>query len=119
MNVYEVVTARILESLEAGVVPWRKPWRTETPKNLISGRDYRGVNVLLLQSTRFASSYWLTFNQARARGGSVKKGERGCPVIFWKVTDEKTARRKRGKPLTPTALVAAIESLVGRRTRAR
>jgi antirestriction protein ArdC len=97
MNVYEVITARILESLEAGTVPWRKPWRTETPKNLISGRDYRGVNVLLLQSTGFASPYWLTFNQARARGGSVKKSERGCPVIFWKVTDEKTARGKREK----------------------
>lgn len=92
MNVYEVITARIIESLSEGVVPWRRPWRVDAPKNLISGREYRGVNVLLLQSTRFAAPYWLTFNQARARGGSVKRGERGCPIIFWKVTEEKTSR---------------------------
>lgn len=41
MNVYEVITARIIESLSEGVVPWRRPWRVDAPKNLISGRDSR------------------------------------------------------------------------------
>ena len=89
MNVYEIVTARILEALSAGVVPWRKPWRTEAPKNLVSGKDYRGVNVLLLQSQPFESPYWLTFNQAKTLGGAVKRGQRGTPIVFWKITDEK------------------------------
>lgn len=92
MNVYEVITARILESLGKGVVPWRRPWRVDVPRNLVSGREYRGVNILLLQSTRFESPHWLTFNQARDLGGCVRRGERGCPVIFWKVTEEKTPR---------------------------
>lgn len=95
MNVYQVITDRILESLASGMVPWRKPWHTETPKNLVSGREYRGVNILLLQSAPFESPYWLTFNQARSLGGSVKKGERGCPVIFWKVSEE---RDEHGEP---------------------
>ena len=53
MNVYEIVTTRILESLAKGLVPWRKPWSSETPRNLVSGREYRGVNVLLLQTATF------------------------------------------------------------------
>jgi antirestriction protein ArdC len=88
MNVYEIITARILESLTKGVVPWRKPWSVETPRNLVSGREYRGVNVLLLQASPFESSYWLTFKQAKDLGGIVKRGERGCPVVFWKVTEK-------------------------------
>lgn len=92
MNVYQVITDRIIQSLHNGVVPWRKPWHTETPKNFISGKDYRGVNVLLLQAGPHQSPYWLTFNQARNLGGIVRKGERGTPVVFWKVTEEKDAR---------------------------
>lgn len=49
-SVYEIVTAHILEQLEQGVVPWRRPWRAELPCNLVSGKAYRGVNVFLLAS---------------------------------------------------------------------
>ena len=90
MNVYEVITDRIVESLAKGVIPWKKPWVTQTPKNLISGKDYRGVNVLLLGSSSFESPYWLTFNQAKSLGGTVMKGERGTPVVFWKVYNKET-----------------------------
>jgi antirestriction protein ArdC len=91
MNVYEIITCRILESLTKGVVPWRCPWSVDAPRNLVSGRDYRGVNVLLLQSAGYSSPHWLTFNQARDLGGCVKRGEKGCPVIFWKVRERESA----------------------------
>jgi len=97
MNVYEVITARILESLANGVAPWRRAWTTETPKNLVSGKDYRGVNVFLLQASAFESSYWLTFKQAKDLGGIVKRGERGCPVVFWKVTEKQESNGKISK----------------------
>ena len=87
-NVYTIITDRILSLLNKGCIPWKRPWRTEVPKNLISGKEYRGVNVLLLGSSPYPSPYWLTFNQARGLKGSVKKGEKGCPVIFWKVGEE-------------------------------
>jgi antirestriction protein ArdC len=61
MNVYEIITAKILERLEAGVVPWQKPWRTEPPCNLVSGKPYRGINPFLLMPAGFGSRYWLTF----------------------------------------------------------
>jgi len=48
---YQEVTDRVVAALEAGTLPWRRPWvssHTTTmpgmPCNAISGRTYRGVN---------------------------------------------------------------------------
>lgn len=95
MNVYEIITQRIIDSLEAGVVPWRTPWKSVAPRNLISKKPYRGVNVFLLSAMRHTSPYWLTFRQAKAKGGNVRKGERSTPVIFWKVFEEDGERFSR------------------------
>ena len=86
MQVYEVITERITAMLEAGVAPWNRPWRgaANQPKNLMSGKEYRGINVFLLGCTGYTSPYFLTFNQANRVGAHVRKGERGYPVIFWK-----------------------------------
>lgn len=99
MNVYEVVTERILTALKAGVVPWRQPWvGGEAPKNLVSGKPYRGVNVLLLSASMYDTPYWLTYKQCAERGGQVRKGEKATPVIFWKVGDRKEISPKTGRP---------------------
>ena len=84
-KVYQVITDRIIGLLEKGTVPWRRPWGgpSSWPKNLVSGKRYRGVNVFLLSSAGYESPYWVTFRQAKERGGHVKKGEKGYPVIFW------------------------------------
>ncbi len=85
-KVYQIVTDRVIALLERGVVPWRRPWAGADvqPQNLVSRRPYRGVNPFLLACTGFASPYWVTFKQAKALGGSVRKGEKSTPVIFWK-----------------------------------
>lgn len=88
LKVYEIITDRILQSLEKGVVPWRMPWHTSTPMNLVSKKPYRGVNVFLLGMQRFTSSYFVTYKQAAAKGGQVRKGEKSTPVIFWKMLDK-------------------------------
>lgn len=84
ISVYEIVTSRILEELEKGQVPWRKPWRTLPPANLVSKKPYRGINVFLLALQGYGSQYWLTFNQAKQLGGNVRKGEHGTKIVFWK-----------------------------------
>ena len=81
-SVYDIITGRIIEQLEAGTVPWRKPWTSGAPRNLVSRKEYRGINAFLLSCAPFKSSFWLTFKQAAAAGGSVRKGEKGYPVIF-------------------------------------
>jgi len=84
-SAYEIITARILEKLEQGTVPWHKPWSAGgAPRNLVSGKEYRGVNIFLLGCQGFTSPYWLTFKQAKQLGGSVRKGEHGTPCILWK-----------------------------------
>jgi antirestriction protein ArdC len=84
---YEIVTETIIKQLESGVAPWRKPWRTRTPVNLVSKKEYRGINIFLLAFQGHGSRYWLTYRQALSLGGNVKKGERGSKVVFWKIDE--------------------------------
>ena len=85
-TIYDQITERIISLLEKGTVPWRKPWKAQTglPRNLVTKKLYRGINVLLLHAMHYESPYWLTFRQALELGGHVRKGEKACPVVFWK-----------------------------------
>ncbi|BBD10107.1 ArdC family protein [Desulfovibrio ferrophilus] len=88
LSVYELVTNRILSIMEENKeLPWHKPWAGGSagrPMSFHSQKAYRGVNVFLLTACGFASPYWLTFKQTQARGGNVMKGQKGCPVVFFK-----------------------------------
>ena len=84
-NVYDMVTDRIMELLEQGEIPWRKPWRSSGgPRNLITRKPYRGINSFLLNCSAYGSPYWLTFKQAKDKGGYIRKGERSTIVVFYK-----------------------------------
>lgn len=89
-SVYDIVTDCMLAELEKGEVPWRKPWHTLPPANLISKKPYRGINVFLLAFTGFGSQYWLTYRQAQALGGNVRRGEHGTKIVFWKCNTRET-----------------------------
>jgi antirestriction protein ArdC len=101
------VTAKVLEALERGTVPWEKPWRTAglLPTSASTGKAYRGINTWLLsmsaEAAGFDSPYWLTFNQAKALGGSVRKGEKGTLVVFWKRIKVEDAEAEGGKKVIP------------------
>ena len=88
MDVYQIVTDRIINLLEQGTVPWRKPWNTANgmPRNLCSNKEYRGVNLFLLGCQQYSSPYWLTYKQATEKKGNVRKGEKSSLVVFWIVT---------------------------------
>jgi antirestriction protein ArdC len=88
-DAYQVISDRMITLLEQGTIPWQKPWQSGDlmPRNLISHREYRGVNVFLLHAMSYQSPFWLTFNQAKELGGHVKQGEKACPVVFWKWLD--------------------------------
>lgn len=85
LDVYEMVTNRIIELLEAGTVPWQKPWtEAGVPMNLMSKRPYRGINLWLLLSLDYERNLFLTWDQLKKIGGSVNKNEHGHIVVFWK-----------------------------------
>ena len=94
-NIYDIVTDRIIAAMEAGIVPWQKPWRadaTTTPTSLASGKPYRGINSLILGLVQMTEGYetalWGTYKQAQALGGNVRKGEKGTPVVLWKPVEK-------------------------------
>jgi antirestriction protein ArdC len=90
-NLYEQITNRIIAELEAGRVPWVQPWGSAKagvglPFNAVSDRRYSGINVLTLWnaivSRGFTSQAFITFRQALALGGHVRRGEQGIGVIY-------------------------------------
>lgn len=92
-TVYEEVTARIVRELEDGRVHWVQPWgdpktpaAVGLPRNAATRRAYSGINILILWGAAIehgrTGQLWLTFKQARAMGGSVRKGERGTTVVY-------------------------------------
>ncbi len=90
MDIYAIVTEKIINLLENGVVPWRRPWTsTGLPRNLVSKRPYNGINYFLLSASKYVSPFWLTYRQATELGGHVRKGEESTIVVFWKVEDLK------------------------------
>ncbi len=113
MNVYEIVNKRIIELLDEGTVPWRKPWKSSGgPRNLISKKPYRGINSFILNCSPYESDFYLTFNQAKQKGGSVRKGEKSTLVIFWKWLDRKDTDSSEGaslaSPGSPTGKIPLL-----------
>src|SRR5437016_6138363 len=96
LSVYEIVTEKIIKQLESGVAAWRKPWTCQTPANLVTQKEYRGLNVFTLASQGFPSRFWITFNQATSLGGKIRKGEKSSPVIFWNVAEGKETATQDG-----------------------
>jgi antirestriction protein ArdC len=95
MTVYEIVTQKILDKLDAGVAPWHKPWRGGAafqPKSFATRKGYRGINVWLLsmaaQDAGYKSPYWITYKKAKQLEGQVRKGEKSTLVVFWKRTEK-------------------------------
>src|SRR5215469_2753045 len=104
-NLHKEITDKILVSLKAGALPWRKPWSggvdvgaITMPRNAVTARQYSGINVLLLWSKADQCGYsdprWLTFKQALELGGNVRKGEKGTEIVFV----SKVAREDKRNP---------------------
>ena len=95
---YEIIIARIIESLDKGIVPWRKPWSLPPgvrPRN-ISGRAYSGINTMILGMSGYQDPRWLTYKKAGEQGGNVRRGEKSTPIVFWKCL-EKAVQDDRGE----------------------
>lgn len=97
-QIQEEITNKIVESLKAGTIPWRKPWSTSpncgAAANVVSGKAYRGINPLLLelhqQEHDFTCKHYATFKQWRDLGARVEKrpdhvkpGEWGAGIIYY------------------------------------
>jgi antirestriction protein ArdC len=109
-TVPEIITESVLKQLEQGVAPWRRPWSTSIPQNLISKKPYRGLNVFSLATQGYGSPYWLTFNQAKQLGAHVRKGENSTLVSFWKCSEYARENASTGQPENKTSVLAPLLS---------
>lgn len=90
IDVYALVTNRIIELLEGGTIPWQQPWKhDDPPMNLLSKRQYRGINLWLLLSLQYKRNLFLTWDQIKGMGASVLKDQHGHIVVFWKNINKK------------------------------
>lgn len=97
---YAKVTDSIIEALEAGTVPWSRPWRSAMPRSMATGKHYRGVNVITLgMLSDHASPWWGTYRQIGERGGQVRKGERASVAVYWKIIRKRDAETGEEKTI--------------------
>lgn len=92
-TIYNMITNQIIEKLERGVVPWKKPFKNGIAVNWKTQKPYRGINTVLLDGGEYA-----TFKQIQEAGGKVKKGEKSQIVVFWKwieVEDQEKEEEKK------------------------
>lgn len=82
-TVYEMVTDRIIEQLESGIIPWEKPWSgtRSGAYNRISKKSYSLLNQMLLKH----KGEYATFKQWSELGGKIRKGEKAEIIVFWKM----------------------------------
>ena len=107
MNIYEIVTGKIIECLNQGVVPWQKDWKSILYCNYCTKKTYQGINQLLLfaqsilQKKNFKSPYWLTWNQIKKLSGSVLKGEKASIIIHYdsKIIEEEIIKQDNEKEI--------------------
>lgn len=91
LELQEEVMASIEAALAEGIVPWRQSWLSDLPRNPITRRNYRGMNILTLWVRQLRNHYprqeWASYNQWGSKGAHVRKGEKGTPITFFKMSE--------------------------------
>ena len=96
-SICEQVTNKLVALMEQGVNPWRKPWSNCSEDAAVShanGKPYSLLNQILLG---FRSGEYLTFNQIKKEGGTVKKGAKSEVVVFWQCGGLKPVKAPEGE----------------------
>ncbi|HDL7024099.1 TPA: DUF1738 domain-containing protein [Yersinia enterocolitica] len=122
-DIYQTVTDSIIAALETGVKPWACPWQctpgmSGLPSNYATGMGYSGMNIMLLwcsaSEQRFNDSRWMTYKQAKAEGGQVRKGEHGTTAIFYTMLERENNEGETDYiPMLKTFTVFNVEQIDG------
>lgn len=101
------ITNLIIEKLEAGVLPWSRPWGLTGAGGRPlrhCGTPYTGINTLYLWAIGDARGYnsrtWMTYRQAEELGGQVRRGERGSLSVYFSSFSKTETDRVTGTEAT-------------------
>lgn len=105
-SVYEMVTDRIIEQLESGVIPWEKPWTgvRSGAFNRVSKKSYSLLNQMLLGK----DGEWASFKQWTDLGGHIRKGEKSSIIVFWKILPVEEIQEDGSKTIKQIPLLKYI-----------
>lgn len=98
---HELIADKLIAQLQEGTAPWQKPWDGSSvfPTNHISGKRYKGINLLRLMAEGRSDNRWMTYRQASSVGAQVEKGEKATSIQYWKFFDERTKLDEKKKPV--------------------
>jgi len=96
-KIAEIVTQKIIQKLESGVIPWIKPWKDWKAINYVTRKPYSGINSIMLDR----GGEYLTFLQIKKLEGKLKKGSKGNMIIFYKMLNSED-KNKQGETVTKT-----------------
>lgn len=119
ISVYDIVTSKVLEAMDKGSIPWKKPWKggkASLPFNAATKRQYSGGNMFFLSMLPYNVPGFVTFNQIKAAKATIKAGEekKHYPVFYWKMLERKNDAGKIEKiPMLRYFLVWNVEQLDG------
>ena len=88
----QALVDRVLSWLDAGAMPWDNGMTYVTPKNAVTGKAYRGINLVVLFCADKPDPRWMTFAQAKEQGYAVKQGAKGVPIELYKTIDKRTGK---------------------------
>ncbi len=120
-DVYQIVTDEIIKAMESCEGNVILPWHTSSslPCNVLSGKQYNGVNIMALWASELKNEYslslWGTYKQWVEKGAQVKKGEKSTKIVFYKsfeIEDEETGERKE-IPMAKMSSVFNVEQVEG------
>lgn len=91
------IVQSILGYIEQHPTNWLSGWVSlGVPQNGLTNSNYRGLNALYLwligKQQGYTDNRWVTFNQAKELGASVKKGEKSSPILFYTLYDKNTKK---------------------------
>jgi antirestriction protein ArdC len=117
IDVYQQLTDKIVNKLEQGEIPWKKPWKSIQfgyPQNFITKKIYKGCNFFEALLEDRATPYWLSYKQAKELGGQVRKGEHGIPIIYFQFIEKKDDNGNDVKyPMVRKSTVFNLEQIDG------
>jgi len=108
MDLFQIITDRMIAELEQGVIPWQKPWSgVQGAISHTTGKRYSLLNQILLGCR---SGEFVTFKEAQREGGHIKKGEKASMIVFWKFL-ESAKRDDSGSVIIGTDGKPVMESV--------
>ena len=97
----ETFGKKVVDLVLNNTAPWVKPWGAKQakglPVNALTGRPYRGCNVMFLLATPFKSRGWLTFKQVSSIGGKVIKGSKASDIFFFTTIQKEKEDKSTGE----------------------